>query len=204
MDVYADGYPLRLLEALQTDYPGLRQSPAARFSRRWGVPSSPLARRLFAICAGMESGFRASSKRARHGRIDVNWPTWPARMGDGGSFDALDAACLSREALTGVSAENWPRLSFIVPSGRPAGRAEDHVTRAWSAQARGEKLPKPQRESTQPLAAEAQAAAGAIPCDDARRGERIDRLHRRQLRALVRRAGRDGGEELAAGGPSNG
>jgi len=149
MDVYADGYPLRLLEALQTDYPGLRAITG-------GQDFEALGRAFIAACPSTLRNLRWYGERLSP-FLETS-PPWSDRceLADMArfewamacSFDALDAAGLSREALTGVSAENWPRLSFIVHPAVRRVELKTNVTRAWSAQARGEKLPKLQREST--------------------------------------------------------
>jgi hypothetical protein len=149
MNVYADGYWLRLLEALETDYPGLRAiagdedfealgrafieaNPSTFRNLRWY--GEPLGRFLETSPAWADRPELADMARFE----------WAMAM----SFDALDAACLSREALTGVSAENWPRLSFIVHPAVQRVELTTNVTRAWSAQARSEELPQLRRETS--------------------------------------------------------
>jgi putative DNA-binding protein len=148
MDVYADGYPLRLLEALETDYPGLKAIAGEQ-------DFEALGRAFIAACPSTFRNLRWYGERlaqfletspAWSDRIelaDMARFEWAMAM----SFDALDAACLSREALTGVSADNWPRLSFIMHPAVQRVDLKTDVTRAWSAQTRGEELPPLRREA---------------------------------------------------------
>jgi len=149
MDVYADGYWLRLLEALEADYPGLKAIAGSRDFEALGR----------AFIAAFPSTFRNlrwyGERLAQFLEASPDWSDRP-ELADmarfewamAASFDALDAACLSREALTGVSQENWPRLSFIVHPAVQRVELKTNVTRAWSAHARGEELPSVRREPT--------------------------------------------------------
>jgi Putative DNA-binding domain len=148
MDVYADGYALRLLEALETDYPGLKAVAGEDFDA--------LGRAFIAACPSTCRNLRWYAEPLA--QFLATNPVWADRpeLADmarfewamGTSFDALDAACLSREALTGVSVENWPRLSFIVHPAVQRVELKSNVTRVWAAQARGEELPAVRREAT--------------------------------------------------------
>ena len=149
MDVYADGYALRLLEALETDYPGLKAIAG-------GEHFEALGRAFIAANPSTSRNLRWYGERLA--QVLETSPAWSDRpeLADMArfewamamSFDALDAACLSREALTGVSAENWPRLSFIMHPAVQRVELKTNVTRAWSAQARGEQLPPLRREAS--------------------------------------------------------
>jgi hypothetical protein len=142
MDVYANGYSLRLLEALQTDYPGLAAIAGEERFEALGR----------AYIADHRSGFR--NLRWYGGRLSdflESAPAWSDRpeLADmarfewamAASFDALDAASLGRDALVRIAPQDWPRLSFIV---HPAVRRIELTTNApamWAAQERGEPLP---------------------------------------------------------------
>ena len=149
MDVYADGYSLRLLEALEEDYPGLKAIAGSR-------DFEALGRAFIAACPSTFRNLRWYGERlAQFLETSPDWSDRP-ELADmarfewamATSFDALDAACLSREALTGVPPENWPRLSFIVHPAVQRVELKTNVTRAWSAHARGEELPPLRREPT--------------------------------------------------------
>jgi Putative DNA-binding domain len=149
MDVYADGYWLRLLEALEEDYPGLKAIAGDR-------DFEALGRAFIAACPSTFRNLRWYGEGLAH--LLAASPDWSDRpeLADMArfewamcaSFDALDAACLSREALAGVSPENWPRLSFIVHPAVQRVELKTNVTRAWSAHSRGEELPPLRREPT--------------------------------------------------------
>jgi len=142
MNVYADGYVTRLLEALETDYPGLKAIAGVEDFERLGrayIAAHPSSVRNLRWYAARLAPFLAQS------------PDWSDRpqlsemarfeWAMAASFDALDAACLSRDALTGLAPDTWPRLTFIV---HPAVRRIELATNvplAWSAQARGDPLP---------------------------------------------------------------
>jgi Putative DNA-binding domain len=149
MDVYADGYSLRLLEALEADYPGLKAIAGSR-------DFEALGRAFIDACPSTFRNLRWYGERlAQFLETSPDWSQRP-ELADmarfewamASSFDALDAACLSRQALTGVSVENWPRLSFIVHPAVQRVELKTNVTRAWSAHARDEELPPVRREPT--------------------------------------------------------
>jgi hypothetical protein len=149
MDVYADGYPLRLLEALETDYPGLKAIAGAEGFESLGrafIAANPSTFRNLRWYGERLAPFLEASPAwaDRLELADMARFEWAMAM----SFDALDAACLSREALTGVSAQNWPRLSFIMHPAVQRVELNTNVTRAWAAQSRGEELPPLRREAT--------------------------------------------------------
>jgi len=146
MDIYAEGYPLRLLEALATDYPGLKAIAGKEFDG--------LGRAYIAACPSTLRNLRWYGQKLP--QFLDSTPPWSDRpeLADmarfewamGISFDALDAASLTREALTGVGADDWPRLSFLPHPAAQRVVLTTDVPRAWSAQARGEALGPVQRE----------------------------------------------------------
>ena len=141
MSVYADGYVLRLLEAMQTDYPGLKAIAGAEDFEALGrsyIAAHPSRFRNLRWFGGRLPAFLESSPdwSGRPELADMARFEWAMAS----SFDALDAACLNREALTRVARDDWPRLSFIVHPAVQRVELRTQVTRAWSAQARGEPL----------------------------------------------------------------
>jgi hypothetical protein len=148
MRVYADGYVQRLIEALETDYPGLKavagQADFEALCRAYIAAHPSRFRNLRWF--GHRLGQFLESESPWSGRPELaDMARFEWTMAE--SFDALDAACLNRDALTRVSQDQWPYLSFIV---HPATRRVDlrtNVTRAWSAQNRGEDLPPVNREA---------------------------------------------------------
>ena len=149
MNVYAEGYVLRLLEALEADYPGLKAIAGDEAFGALGrayIAAHPSRFRNLRWYGGALSQFLESRPEwsDRPELTDMARFEWAMAA----SFDALDAACLNREALTRVAQHDWPRLCFIV---HPAVRRIElttNVTRAWSAQSRGEELPPLRRDTT--------------------------------------------------------
>ncbi|MBV8208807.1 MAG: putative DNA-binding domain-containing protein [Burkholderiaceae bacterium] len=146
MDIYAEGYPLRLLEALATDYPGLKAIAGEEFNE--------LGRAYIAACPSTLRNLRwYGEKLAQFLESTSPWSI-RSELADmarfewamGISFDALDSTSLTREALSGIGAQDWSRLIFLPhPATRCVVLTTD-VPRAWSAQARGEALAPVQHE----------------------------------------------------------
>jgi hypothetical protein len=142
MSVYAEGYALRLLEAMETDYPGLKaiagDEDFKALGRAYIAAHPSKLRNLRWFGARLPAFLEASPDwSGRPELADMARFEWAMAT----SFDALDAACLNREALTRVGRDDWPRLSFIVHPAVQRVELRTQVTRAWSAQARGEPLP---------------------------------------------------------------
>jgi hypothetical protein len=147
MNVYAEGYELRLLEALETDYPGLKAiagGPVFEALGRAYISAHPSTFRNLRWFGARLSHFLETSSdwSDRIELADMARFEWAMAT----SFDALDAACLSREAVTRVPKDDWPRLAFIVHPAAQRVELRTNVTRAWSAHARGEPLPALQRD----------------------------------------------------------
>jgi hypothetical protein len=142
MDVYADGYVLRLLEAMQTDYPGLLAIAGDggfdEFGRAY-IASHPSTLRNLRWYGDGLAAFLASTPpwSARRELADMARFEWAM----GTAFDAPDATGLSRGDLAAVDPGDWPRLTFTVHPAVRTVALETNVTAAWSAQARGEPLP---------------------------------------------------------------
>jgi hypothetical protein len=142
MDIYADGYALRLLEALETDYPGLAALAASETFEALGrayIAAHPSTFRNLRWFGGELAPFLESSSEWSQQPELADMARFEWAMAQ--SFDAPDAASLSREALASVSQDDWPRLSFRV---HPAVQRVELTTNApqvWSAQNRGEPLP---------------------------------------------------------------
>jgi Putative DNA-binding domain len=142
MNVYADGYVLRLLEALETDYPGLKAIAGPEDFEALGrafIASHPSKFRNLRWYGDRLTQFLESAPEwsGRPELADMARFEWAMTT----SFDALDAACLNRDALTRIAPDDWPRLSFMV---HPAVQRVDltiNVPLAWSAQERGEATP---------------------------------------------------------------
>lgn len=136
LDVYRDGYALRLIEALTTDYPGLMamagpadfdhlarayiaRHPSHHPSIRW------YGKDLADFIAGTPpySGSPAAAEMAR-----FEWAL-------GEAFDSPDVAPIKAEALMALAPEAWETLSFTpLPSLRRL-RFEFEVPQAWQRRA---------------------------------------------------------------------
>jgi len=137
-----------LLEALETDYPGLKTLAGAENFDALGrayISAHPSAYRNLRWYGDRLARF-LSSAPAWSGRPELaEMARFEWAMA--GSFDALDAPCLGREDLARVAAGQWPHLRFTV---HPAVQRVDlhgNVPAAWSAQARGDCLPPLQRDA---------------------------------------------------------
>jgi hypothetical protein len=146
MQIYAEGYGLRLLEALQTDFPGLSAIAGAEAFDALGrafIAAHPSSLRNLRWYGEGLSQFLESAPAwcGRPELAEMAGFEWAMAS----SFDALDAACLSRDALARIAPDSWPRLSFIV---HPAVRRIELTTNVpamWAAQSRGEPGPAPDR-----------------------------------------------------------
>jgi hypothetical protein len=142
MDVYADGYVIRLLEALQTDFPGLAALAGADDFERLGrayIEAHPSRYRNLRWYGGALPDFLAAAPawRERAGIADMARFEWAMSL----SFDAADAEAMQREHLATVAPDDWPNLKFAVHPAVQTVGLRYNVAPAWSAQARGEALP---------------------------------------------------------------
>jgi hypothetical protein len=142
MDVYADGYVLRLLEALQSDYAGLAAIAGDDGFDALGrafIAATPSFFRNLRWYGGGLPAFLASTPpwSERKELADMARFEWAMAT----VFDAPDVHALQREDLGSVDPQHWPRLAFSVhPAVQRVALVTD-VPAAWSAQARGEPLP---------------------------------------------------------------
>ncbi len=142
MDVYAEGYPLRLLEALQADYPGLAALAGAEafdaFGRAFIVTHPSRVRNLRWYGEALASFLATTAPwHERQELADMARFEWAMAT----AFDAPDAACLTREALAGVAPGDWPRLRLNVHPAVQRIDLRSDVPAAWAAQSRGEPVP---------------------------------------------------------------
>jgi hypothetical protein len=139
LDVYRDGYALRLIEVLKKDFPKLltmlgddrfaamgraylAAHPPSSFSVRW------FGRRLAAFLA-------AATPWSEHGSL-AEMAAFEWALGE--AFDAPDAAVIGPEALAAVPHAGWPGLTFTLhPSLRRLAFRHD-VPSLWQALELGE------------------------------------------------------------------
>jgi Putative DNA-binding domain len=150
MDVYADGYVVRLIEALQTDFVGLHALAGDELFDRFGR----------AFIAAQPSNFRNlrwyGGGLAPYLSSTAPWSEQP-ELGEmarfewamATSFDAPDAPSLQREQLSALAADDWPRVCFTVHPAVQRVRLTTNVAAIWSAQAHGEPLPAVQTGATE-------------------------------------------------------
>jgi len=136
LDVYRDGYALRLIEVLANDYPGLmamagpadfdhltRAYIAARPSRHPSVRWFGKDVADFIACTPPYNGSPAAAEMAR-----FEWLL-------GEAFDAADAAAVTADALMALPPEAWETLAFTpLPSLRRSVFAFE-VAQAWQRRA---------------------------------------------------------------------
>ncbi len=141
MDVYADGYSVRLLEALESDHPGLKAiagSEAFEALGRAYIAAHPSSFRNLRWFGGQLAPFLESSPKWSELPELAEMARFEWAMAE--SFDAPDAPCLSRETLAGVSQHDWPRLTFIVHPAVQRVVLTTNAPQRWAAQDRGEPL----------------------------------------------------------------
>jgi hypothetical protein len=142
MNVYAKGYALRLLEALETDYPGLKAIAGAEHFEALGrafIAAHRSPYRNLRWYGDRLAPFLAAAP-AWSGRPDLaDMARFEWAMSS--SFDALDACALRREDLARIAPADWPRLTFTVHPAVQRVVLHSNVPVAWSAQARGDRLP---------------------------------------------------------------
>ena len=133
LDVYRDGYALRLIEVLTIDYPRRAgDGRAARASTPWRAPISPTIRRAIRRCAGSAGSWRTSSPRprpttARPPLAEMARFEWAL----GEAFDSVDAEPVEAEAVMAVPPEAWETITFApIPSLQRLAFAYD-VPPAW-------------------------------------------------------------------------
>jgi len=147
MNVYAEGYALRLLEALETDYPGLKAIAGADEFEALGrafIAEFPSTYRNLRWYGDRLAQFllQAPAWSDRTELADMARFEWAMAT----SFDAPDAACLTRETLAGIAPAHWPHLIFVVHPAVQRVRLQSNVAAAWSAQARGDCVPVSRRD----------------------------------------------------------
>jgi hypothetical protein len=142
-DIYREGYRLRLIESLATDYPATRVAlgadrfaalarafvelhPSPYFNLRWY--GAELADFLHAA--------DDSTVAATAGLAAFEWAV-------AGAFDAADADCISAEDMARIPPESWPAVLLQWhPSLRRIDVAE-HVPALWQAAQLEGSLPSP-------------------------------------------------------------
>ena len=132
LDVYRDGYALRLIEVLTTDYPGLIAMAGPldfeTMARAYiaANPSRHPSARWFG--KGL-AGFLATTAPYSNSPAVAEMACFEWALGE--AFDSADGAPIAADALMALPPEAWETLSFtVLPSLRRCTLAFD-VAQAW-------------------------------------------------------------------------
>ena len=113
LDVYRDGYALRLIEVLTTDYPGLMAMAGPATSTTWRAPTSRHTRRAIPRCAGTAATSPTSSPpREPYSRTPAAAEMARFEWALGEAFDLPDVTPITADALMALPQEAWETLSF--------------------------------------------------------------------------------------------
>ena len=113
LGIYADGYRLRLLEALRVDFPALHTLAGDDGFERIGrayidaCPSEHFSIRYF---GRQLSAFLAHDKRFHGTPVFAEMAAFEWALGL--SFDAPDDACVAVEAVAAIPVADWPELQL--------------------------------------------------------------------------------------------
>jgi hypothetical protein len=153
LDVYRDGYALRLIEVLQNDYPGLFAMAGPQdfdYMARAYIAAHPSPFRSVRWYGGKLAGFLASTPPFNESAEAIEMARFEWALGD--AFDATDAEPITAQALIALPPEAWETLSFApLPSLTRLELVFD-VPQAWQ-----------RREEQEPGNLEVEPAAGPTP-----------------------------------------
>lgn len=139
LDIYAQGYRLRLIEALQTDYPVVLAMAGDVAFDRWArrhIEAHPSRHPNLRWYGG---GFAAHLRQVAPQRpvlAEVAQFEWAVGL----AFDAADAPVISVEDLARVSPELWPGLAFALHPAVQRFSLSWNAPAIWAAHAEGRKL----------------------------------------------------------------
>lgn len=140
LGIYSDAYRLRLIEALESNYPVLaellggesfaslggeylEQHPSQHFSIRWFGHQLP--------------AFLAATRSDAPWLIELAHWEWATSL----AFDAADAPLLTRKDLASVSPTNWPSIQFTVQPSLQRMTLNSNVVELIKAAVASEALP---------------------------------------------------------------
>jgi hypothetical protein len=153
LDVYRDGYALRLIEVLENDYPGLlAMAGPADFDlmARAYIAAHPSHFRSVRWFGGKLADFLATTSPFDQSPAAAEMARFEWVLGD--TFDAPDVAPVTAQALMALPTEAWETLSFaVLPSFARLELAFD-VPQAWQ-----------RRDEQEPGNLEVEPAAGPTP-----------------------------------------
>jgi hypothetical protein len=132
LDVYHDGYALRLIEVLEADYPGLVAMAGPEdfdYMARAYIAAHPSGFRSVRWYGGMLAEFLAGTPPFSQSPAAIEMARFEWALGD--AFDAPNAEPITAEALMALPAEAWATLCFTpLPSLHRLELAFD-VPQAW-------------------------------------------------------------------------
>jgi len=152
LQVYADAYALRLLEALETDYPTVAALVGAEAFDALGrayIAAHPSRHPSIRWFGGQLAGFLAATPPWSATPALADLARWEHAMR--AAFDAADAAPIDAAALAAVPPAAWPGLAFrLLPSFRRLDLRHDAVA-VWRAVERGEEGIEPPPAAAEPM-----------------------------------------------------
>jgi hypothetical protein len=153
LEVYREGYALRLIEVLTNDYPGLlaMAGPAAfdEMARAY-IAATPSRHPSVRWYGGDLAGFLARTPPYDADACSIEMARFEWALGE--AFDSPDATPISAEALIALPPEAWETLQFaVVPSLRRLTLAFE-VPQAWQGHAEVEPGTLAPRRAAEPTA----------------------------------------------------
>ena len=139
LGIYSSAYRLRLLEALATDYPGLKAlAGEAEFDRlgRAFIEAHPSTHRSLRWFGGGLAGFLRTTPpwSSRHSLAEMAVFEWA--MSD--AFDAGDSALATIEDMAAIGPEQWPALQFVAHASLRRLNLTSNVPGLWQDLTAGE------------------------------------------------------------------
>lgn len=146
LDIYADAYRLRLLEALEGDFVTLRaHAGAERFERiaRAYIETHPSEHFSLRYYGRRLARFLADTAPCRHEPLLAELATFDWALTD--SFDAADSPVATVEDMAQIAPNDWPRLVFVPHASVQRLNLEWNAPILWKAADKGEPLPPPEK-----------------------------------------------------------
>ena len=132
LEIYADAYRLRLIEALATDYSAVKAlAGEAGFDRlaRAYIDSHPSTYYNVRWFGGNFPDFLRHEEKERPELSEMAEFEWAMTL----AFDAADAPQLSIEEMAAVPPGAWPDMTFVPHSSLQRLQLEFNVPEAWKA-----------------------------------------------------------------------
>lgn len=140
LEIYSDGYRLRLIEALATDYVALKALAGdEQFDRlaRGFIESHPSTHYNVRWFGASFAGFLRESAQDQPHLSEMAEFEWAMTL----AFDAPDQPALTVEDMSSVSPEAWPEMTFTLHPSVHRLKLNFNVPEIWKAVDQGEDLP---------------------------------------------------------------